>query len=181
MPKSERVGKPIPIFIIMKNVLFAIGFFLMCATANRIQAQEFELIHIVLTTGGDDLRGGNSAYISLNFLDGTSSDEISITDNTSVSGSFGNNGMIVGDLVVGDVEDLSNVKSITIRHDGSPRKGQPFDTYDNWDLKAIRVSALTDGSGSRGVNIYNSRNDPDHRNFVDRFTGDVRTVTLLKQ
>lgn len=165
----------------MKNVLFAIALFLVCATTNQIQAQEFEMIRIVLTTGGDDLRGGNSAFISINFIEGPPSEEICLTNNSALTGSFGQNGMVSGTIPIGDVENLSNVKSITIRHDGSPRAGNPFDTYDNWDLMAIRVSALTDDSGPRGVNIYNSRNDRERRTFVDRFTGDLRLVTLVKQ
>ena len=144
-------------------------------------AQTFDKIYIVMTTGSDDLRGGNHAFISLNFSDGTSSDEVALTTNSAATGSFGQNGVVSGVWQLQDEDDLSTVTGITVRHDGSPRSGQPFDTYDNWDLKAIRVSALTDGSGSRGVNIYNSRNDRDRRTFVVRFTGNKRSIILTRQ
>lgn len=149
---------------------------------TQSQAQDFDKVYIVMTTGSDDLRGGNHAFFSINFIDGTSLDnEIALTTSSAASGSFGQNGVVSGMFSLPDVEDFSKIQSITIRHDGSPRPGNPFDTYDNWDLKAFRVSAMTDGSGQRGQNIYNSRNDANRRTFVARFTGDKRSITLFRQ
>lgn len=148
---------------------------------NKMHAQIFDRVYIVLTTGSDDLRGGNHAFISINFADGTSSDEVALTTNSGASGSFGQNGVVSGYWQFQDQEDFNTITGITIRHDGSPRAGQPFDTYDNWDLKAIRVSAMTDSGGPRGVNIYNSRNDPNRRTNVIRFTGDRRSIVLQRQ
>ncbi len=157
------------------------GLLLTCFAANQAHAQVFNQIYVVMTTGSDDLRGGNHAFISVNFSDGTSTDEVALTTNSAATGSFGQNGVVSGVWTFQDEEDFSKISGVTIRHDGSPRAGNPFDTYDNWDLKAIRISALTDGSGPRGVNIYNSRNDSNHRTNVIRFTGDARSIVLAKQ
>jgi hypothetical protein len=67
------------------------------------------------------------------------------------------------DRVVGNVTD---VKNVSIRHDGSPRAGQPFDTYDNWDLQVLRVALVLSG-GER--NVTNYRGNP-----LYRFTGAQR-------
>ena len=165
----------------MKNFLVLVSLVFLLSALTKVQAQKFDRIYIVMTTGSDDLRGGNHAFISLNFSDNTSSDEVALTTNSAATGSFGQNGVVSGIWTLSDIEDLSKVTGITIRHDGSPRSGQPFDTYDNWDLKAIRVSALTDDSGPRGANIYNSRNDRARRTFVVRFTGDRRSIVLPMQ
>lgn len=165
----------------MQKMIVLLCSFLFCTVSQSLQAQIFNQIYVVLTTGSDDLRGGNHAFISLNFADGTSSDEVALTTNSAASGSFGQNGVVSGIWTMQDDEDFNAITGITIRHDGSPRPGNPFDTYDNWDLKAIRVAALTDGSGPRGVNVYNSRNDAKRRTFVVRFTGNTRSIVLPRQ
>ena len=163
----------------MKKSFVLICFILANFVTYYVQAQEFSQIFITMTTGSDDLRGGNSAFISLNFSDGTSTDEVSLTGNSEITGSFGQNGVATGTITFQDVEDVSTITSVSIRHDGSPKSFT--DTYDNWDLKAIRIAANTATGGPRGVNIYNSRNDRDRRAFVLRFTGDKRCILLAKQ
>ncbi len=163
----------------MKKSFVSICFILANFVAYHVQAQDFDQIFITLTTGSDDLRGGNSAFISLNFSDGTSTDEVSLTGNPELKGSFGQNGVVTGTVTFQDVEDVSTITSITIRHDGSPKS--ITDTYDNWDLKAIRIAANTATGGPRGVNFYNSRNDRDRRASVARFTGDTRSIVLTRQ
>jgi hypothetical protein len=163
----------------MKKIMFFFAAFMLLGII--VKAQAFDKVYIVMTTGSDDLRGGNHAFFSLNFTDGTSSDEIPLTTNPKASGSFGQNGVVSGEFQLPDVEDFSKVKSITVRHDGSPRSGQPFDTYDNWDLKSFRISAMTDDGGPRGANLYNSRTDRNRRTSVIRFTGDTRSVVLFVQ
>ena len=125
-------------------------------------------LKVFLTTGSDDLRGGNNAYMTIKYANGTSSKEYTL------GGGFGQNSMITKtitlDRTVGAV-DL--IQSITIRHDGSPRGGQPFDTYDNWDLQGIRV-ALVFGGAER--NIIN----PTPATPLVRFTGALRTKTWLR-
>lgn len=132
------------------------------------------LIRFTIVTGSDDLRGdGNHAYFTINLTDGTSWDE------KLIGGGFGQNSTIVKEIRLdGDVA-LSEIRSITIRHNGSPRSNHPFDTYDNWDLQTIRI-ALIDNEGIER-NIYNSVNDRRRSRFVLRFTGDTRNCTFFKQ
>jgi hypothetical protein len=120
------------------------------------------VMKVYLTTGSDDLRGGgNYAFITLRYEDGSSSPEYRL------GGGFGQNSAntltITLDRVVSDVAE---VKNISIRHDGSPRAGQPFDTYDNWDLQVLRTALVLSG-GER--NVTNYRGNP-----LCRFTGALR-------
>jgi hypothetical protein len=120
-------------------------------------------VKVFLTTGSDDLRGGNNAYMTISYTDGTTSPEIPL------GGGFGQNSLntkpILLNKVVGDVTDI---KSISLRHDGSPRAGQPFDTYDNWDLQVLRVALVMPNGAEQ--NVVNERGNP-----LTRFTGALRT------
>lgn len=125
------------------------------------------VMKVYLTTGSDDLRGGNAAFITVRYEDGSSSPEYRL------DGGFGQNSAntktITLDRVVGDV---ANVRNISIRHDGSPRAGQPFDTYDNWDLQVLRVTLVL-SSGER--NVTNYRGNP-----LCRFTGALRIKEFVR-
>ena len=126
------------------------------------------VIKVYLTTGSDDLRGGgNYAYMTVRYEDGSSSPEYNL------GGGFGQNSAqtksIILDRVVGDV---ANIKNISIRHDGSPRAGQPFDTYDNWDLQVLRAALVLSG-GER--NVTNYRGNP-----LCRFTGALRIKEFVR-
>ncbi len=124
-----------------------------------------------MTTGSDDLRGGNNAFISLNLVDGTSTREVSL------GGGFGQNSVVERRVTFTSKNPISpnQIRSVTIRHDGRPRPGHSGDTYDNWDLQRISVS-LADGR-----NIYNSVNDKPRSLFVQRFTGETRQIVLPRQ
>jgi hypothetical protein len=128
-----------------------------------------------LTTGSDDLRGGNNAFIRLNLTDGTST-----ATERRLGGGFGQNSVVSKCVTFSETLSLNQIRSVTIRHDGSPRPGQPFDNYDNWDLQALTVS-LADSRCNPVSNIYNSANDPRRRRFVQRFTGDTRQIVLRRQ
>lgn len=136
--------------------------------ASRCESSATNVV-VRMTTGSDDLRGGNNAFITLNLKDGTSTSEISL------GGGFNQNSLVERKISFKESVSLDQIKSVTIRHDGSPRPGEPFDTYDNWDLQRISIS-LADGR-----NIYNSVNDPARRSFVQRFTGQTRQIVLPKQ
>lgn len=125
-------------------------------------------ILVRITTGSDDLRGGNNAFITLNLVNGTSTSE------ASLGGGFGQNSLVRKRVTFRETVSLDQIRSITIRHDGSPRPNHPFDTYDNWDLQRISVSL-------NGRNIYNSVNDRSRSRFVHRFTGESRQITLPRQ
>lgn len=132
-------------------------------------------IRVVLTTGSDDLRSGNNAFIRLNLASGSST-----PSEVSLGGGFGQNSVVTKCVPFNGKISLSQIGSVTIRHDGSPRRGRPFDTYDNWDLQAISVS-LADSRCKPVGNIYNSANDPARNRFVQRFTGNTRQIVLPRQ
>lgn len=136
-------------------------------------AQAATRVVVQLTTGSDDLRGGNNAFISLVLADGTSTSE------KGLGGGFGQNSVIRRSVVFPETVSLSQIRSITIRHDGAPRSGHPFDTYDNWDLQRLSVSV--NRIFAPVANIYNSVNDPARRHFVQRFTGDTRQLVVDRQ
>ena len=127
---------------------------------------------VELTTGSDDLRGGNNAFITLNRTDGTSTREISL------GGGFGQNSVVRRQITLPNAISSDQIMSVTIRHDGSPRN--PFDTYDNWDLQRLSIS-LANSSFSPVANIYNSVSDPARREFVIRFSGASRQIVLPRQ
>lgn len=123
-----------------------------------------------MTTGSDDLRGGNNAFISLNLVNGSRFE-------VPLGGGFSKNSVVERRVTFTSREPISlnQIRSITIRHDGSPRSGHPFDNYDEWDLQKISVS-LADGR-----NIYNSVNDRARSRFVQRFNGQTRQIVLPRQ
>lgn len=121
-------------------------------------------VKVYLTTGSDDLRGGNNAYMTVNYTDGTSSPEYNL------GGGFGQNSMITKPITINKiVASVEEIKSITIRHNGSPRAGNPFDMYDNWDLQVLRVALVMPTAEQ---NIVNERGNP-----LIRFTGALRSRT----
>jgi hypothetical protein len=130
---------------------------------------------VQLTTGSDDLRGdGNNAFITLNLVDGTSTTEMIL------GGGFGQNSVVSKNITFPEAVSLNQIRSVTIRHDGSPRSGHPLDGYDNWDLQRLSVS-LANSSFSPVANIYNSASDSRRSRFVQRFTGGTRQIVLPRQ
>jgi hypothetical protein len=120
-----------------------------------------------MTTGADDLRGGNRAYITMVLRDGTVIPERPLVTTRGLAG-----GSRTGVRAIRFPEDvdLSRIAAFRIRHDGSPRSGHPFDTYDNWDLRAVTITARR----SSGATVsYRSSGA-----LVHRFTGESRQVDL---
>lgn len=132
-------------------------------------------ILVRLTTGSDDLRGGNNAFIRLNLTDRTST-----RTEARLGGGFGQNSVVSKCVTFSETIPLNQIRSLTLRHDGSPRAGHSFDTYENWDLQALTVS-LADSRCNPVSNIYNSATDPRRNRFVQRFTGDTRQIVLNRQ
>ena len=119
-----------------------------------------------VSTGTDDLRGGNTAFIKVNFTDNTTSPEYVLS--TGMGGSTAITFTKALDKVITDVNQIKNIE---IRHDGSPRAGNPFDTYDNWNLQYIRVAFVING----GERVFaTGMGNP----FV-RFTGNYRIHILV--
>lgn len=127
-------------------------------------------VKVFLTTGSDDLRGGgNRAFITVHYTDGTSSPEYSL------DGGFGQNSAVTKSITISKaVKSVDEIQKITIRHDGSPRAGQPFDTYDNWDLQLLRVALVMPDKSEK--NVVNERGNP-----LARFTGAERVRTYNRR
>lgn len=144
----------------------AILFFALALISNPIFAGT--TMKVQLNTGSDDLRGGNTAFIKVNYTDNTTSPEYVLS-----RGMAGNTAARFTQVLTKDITNLNQVRNIEIRHDGSPRAGNPFDTYDNWNLQHIRVGFVINGveqvfSGPMG-------------NPLARFTGAYRIYTLAPQ
>lgn len=145
----------------------AVLFIVLGLLSSLNTAQAGSIMRVYLTTGADDLRGGgNLAYITVNYTNGTTSPEYSL------GGGFGQNSRITKNITLNiDVTDLSQVKNIAIRHNGSPRAGNPFDTYDNWDLQAIKVAF---DIRNQNADFINTSGNP-----LVRFTGQLRNRVFL--
>jgi hypothetical protein len=130
--------------------------------------------YVTLNTGSDDLRGGNAAYISFNLEDGTSSPEYLL------STGLGQNSVHEVEVKITNFAriSLTDIRSITIRHDGAPRDA--FQGYDNWDLLSLKIIFVDEANGTY-PNVYNSINDRRRMDFVKRFTGDDRLLTVTRQ
>lgn len=149
----------------MKKLSFIIA---ILATLFINVANSQSIMTVKLTTGGDDLRSGNTAYITVNYSNGTTSKEYSL------GGGFANNSFITKNIRLDRLlSNTSEISYITIRHDGAPRAGNPFDTYDNWDLQILRVTLVMPNGTEQ--NIINSSGNP-----LKRFTGAIRTLIVDK-
>ena len=148
------------------SLIKAILFFVLAFIGNSSFAGTTMKAYVA--TGGDDLRGGNTAFIKVNFTDNTTSPEYVL------STSMGGGASMTFTKDMGRVIDnLSRVKSIVIRHDGSPRSGNPFDTYDNWNLQSLRVTFVINGTEE---NFFSYSGTP-----LERFTGALRIREFFRQ
>lgn len=125
---------------------------------------------------GDDLRGGNTALISLVLVNGTGTVEV-LPEQVLSTGLGGGSNNVISRVTFPRTVTATQIRSIRIRHDGSPRSGNPFDSYDNWDLKTLRVT-LEATSTRPAVVLYNSAGDSRVGGLVARFTGDLRQFDL---
>ena len=95
-------------------------------------------LKITVMTGQDELRGGNQFFFTLHMRNGFSFPEMS----ASLANGLASNSTYTFEMPVfnSPAENNLNYKDIagfTIRHDGRPRNGHPFDTYDNWDCRSV--------------------------------------------
>lgn len=120
-------------------------------------------INVFITTGSDDLRCGNQAFIRVNYQDGTSSPELSL------GGCFSQNSNVSKPLTLDRVlRNYRDIQSVLVRHNGAARPGNPLDTYDNWDLQGFRIEF-------NGRNVLQYNGNPLHR-----FTGNSRSKTFVR-
>ncbi len=121
-------------------------------------------LEVTIHTGDGELRGGNSAWIGLVDSSGRLLEEKLL--------STGHN---QGQLSTTKFNFRPVAFSkIRIRHDGNPRHGHPFDTYNNWVLNHITVKQKNNSSGY--CVIYNS---PPVRGQI-RFNSNRHFVDLEK-
>jgi len=125
-----------------------------------------------IATGGDDLRGGNRAFISLVLIDGR------VLPEQLLSNGLGGNKTSTRRVTFPETVAATQIRSIRIRHDGNPRSGHPFDTHDNWDLRTLRVN-LADSSFRATSLLYDSALDSSVVAKVARFTGELRQIDLF--
>jgi len=128
-------------------------------------------VQVPIGTGGDDLRGGNTAFMTMVLVDGEVLPEQILS--TLLNGNTNSTSLLTFPRTV----DATQIRSIRIRHDGSPRSGHPFDTYDNWDLRTLRVNLAVSPFGPI-VPLYNSARDSRVSGLVARFTGDLQQIDL---
>lgn len=147
------------------------------ATETRPQNKGRKL-QVLIRSGSDDLRRYNTAHLTINFINGLSSREYLLQKG------LGQN-LSANPIIDLDQEiDLAHVRSISIRHDGTPFKSlnpfDSFDTYDNWDLMTLQI-ALVKHDGSL-KNIYNNLSNTTIGDRVPlRFSGEKRMGEFMKQ
>lgn len=93
----------------------------------------FNILKITVKTGGDDLRGGNRFFCTLHMRDGTNWPEVSVVPPNGLA----ERSFFSFNIVPANNLNYKDIAGITIRHDGNPRPGNPFDHYDNWNLDAL--------------------------------------------
>ena len=134
--------------------------------APQPPAPTTSLLKVFLTTGTGELRGGNVAFMTINYADGSTSPEFVL------GGGFGQNSAVIKEIRLNrTLSANTEITSILIRHDGAPRAGNPFDTYGNWTLQAIRVALVMPNGGE--INVVNYPGNP-----LVQFSGNVRTKLL---
>ncbi len=146
--------------------------------ANPVPQIKGTKLQVTTQCGSDDLRHYNTAQLTVNFNNGLTSREYLVHRGLRQNQS-------ANQIIYLDEEiDLTNVRSISIRHDGTPvSSNNPFnmfDTYDNWDLMTLRIALIKhDGSV---VNIYNNALSTSGGDRVPiRFTGQKRIGEFMKQ
>jgi len=155
----------------IRNVLFKLAVLAIVLNPTLLTTAQTHIL-VLVESGRDDLRGGNSAFINLVLCDGTL-----LTEQRLSNGLDGDTTSKVSITFPETVPEI-RIRSVRIRHDGNPRSGHPFDTYDNWDLKRLRVR-LADASFVAVSRLYDSARDPLFHGKAVRFTGDHRQADFV--
>ena len=88
---------------------------------------------VTVKTGGDDLRGGQMAYIQLVYKTGTVSQEFELNSGAG----WGDNSSHTKTITVPAGIKIEDIEKVRVRYDGSPRN--LTQTYDNWNLESLLV------------------------------------------
>lgn len=157
----------------MKNslVILLIIFSTFCIASGET------VVNVQISTGKDDLRSGSTVRLQFGRL-ACPPNEFCPTRSEVVSRGMAG-GINARPVRVTFTENFtaSQIRSIAIRHDGSPRAGFPLDTYDNWDLKALRVFVGSEliYDSDKDLNVFNGIGF----DGVHRFTGSSRSLALF--
>ncbi|MBX2952734.1 MAG: hypothetical protein KF870_09520 [Leadbetterella sp.] len=126
---------------------------------NKVYSARFwtNELSVILRTGGDDLRGGNDAFITLHYEDESNSNEYRLNQGRSLN----NNSTQTIAIDVPLTVTADRIKGVTIRHDGQGHN--PFQGYDNWNLDGLQIAV-------NGIQVLQVNGAP-----LIRFTGDKRS------
>jgi hypothetical protein len=115
-------------------------------------------LEVIITTGGDDLRGGAVAYGVIKLQNGKTLSKVNLNQGKG----WGNNSTNTVSIPLPSGTKVGELASLRIEHDGAPRN--PFEGYDNWNVDRVRV--VTPETCSAGVQLINRTGQP-----LVRFTG----------
>lgn len=121
-----------------------------------------------ISSGSDDLRNGNTAFINLVLINGE------VLTEQILSRGLGSFKTSTTSVVFSRTVNAAQIRSIRIRHDGNPRSGHPFDAYDTWDLRTLRVNLVGIGSPL----LYDSARDSSVGGVVKRFNSKLRQIDI---
>lgn len=139
------------------------------ALSSFVKAQIVGQRYVLITirTGGDDLRGGQSASADIYFKNRQPWRNLDLNQGES----WGNHSTHTYTYEIYSNDILpSDFKSLTIKHNGSPT--QAFQDYDNWNIDQIKVEVVTPNKQPRRTILLDVRGQP-----VVRFTGDYRQIS----
>ena len=97
-------------------------------------------VQVMITTGGDDLRGGSVAYGVIRLRDGRTLPKVSLNGGRA----WGNGSTNTIAMPLSGVR-LGDLASFTIEHDGAPRN--VLDSYDNWNVDVLKIDTSKTCSG----------------------------------
>lgn len=130
---------------------------LLAATLAHAQGT---FLQVWIDTGSDDLRQGNAAFLTVRGADGRL-----LLPETRFATHAPSNAIDTWPIPRSRRANPATIDSLTLRHDGNPRNGHWFDSYDSWDVKQLTV-AWVDQNGSVLRQVYNSAADSAlHRGF----------------
>jgi hypothetical protein len=125
----------------MKNLFFLL---LLFPAFTNTQAQRLNQPYLLisLTTGGDDLRGGQSVKATIHFRNRGSMVDIDLNEGEG----WANNTTQSHQIEAYNFKP-TDLRAIGLTHDGNGRTA--FEGYDNWNLDRIKVTFVSPGKQPR--------------------------------
>lgn len=150
-------------------VLAALFSVLVCVAARQASAAKYDQIEFVIVTADDDLRGNSSATATLEALNGTKLQVVTLK--TEKEHAWDNNSSHSVKAELKPPLDPSEIDHIVIRltsHNG------PFETDDNWNVGGVTVLLSNKGAGP--VSLLQAEGTP-----LVRLTGKSPSITLTPE